>query len=376
MGSRSMGNQEGDLNDSMDDFLPLDRPRVALIGGGKIAEQHLLGLQKIGEVKLQGICDLSPALAEYTAGRFGVAKWYTDYRQMLQHGEVDVVHVLTPPATHDRIVRDCLESVCHVIVEKPAALSNQAFNELWRLAQSKGLRLIENHNYRFNAPIGRLESIARQGQIGTVEEVEVRMVLGIRGGGRYADEHLPHPSHRLPAGVVHEFISHLAYLLLNFMPVEDDDAMEVRAAWRNHGGGEFFKYDSLDALVIAGPAHGRIRFSAQQAPDCFAVTLRGSQGVANAELFHPCVTLVKERPGGQHLSPLMNAVANAGSLVGSGFGSIWSKIRNRTAYEGLQVFLAQAYQALRTGGEPPVSYRQMDRASRLIDRLLAEENRL
>ncbi|NHA15370.1 Gfo/Idh/MocA family protein [Thioalkalivibrio sp. XN279] len=371
-----MVEQEIGLGDSTGNFRPLPRPRVALIGGGKIAEQHLLGLQQAGDVRLQGICDLSPALAEYTAGRFGVAGWHTDYRAMLEQDEVDVVHVLTPPATHDRIVRDCLERGCHVIVEKPIALSNEGFNDLWDLAQSRSLRLVENHNYRFNAPIRRLEAIVAQGEIGTLEEVEVRMVLGIRGGGRYADQNLPHPSHCLPAGVVHEFISHLAYLLLNFLPVDERDAMEIAAAWRNHGGGDLFKYDALDALVLSGPAHGRIRFSAHQWPDGFSITLRGSQGVASAELFHPTVMLVKQRPGGQHLSPLMNAMANAGSLVGAGFGSIWKKIRNRTAYEGLQAFLAETYQSLRSGNELPVTYQQMDRTSRLIDRLLAEENRL
>jgi hypothetical protein len=34
------------------------------------------------------------------------------------------------------------------------------------------------------------------------------------------------------------------------------------------------------------------------------------------------------------------------------------------------------YAALRTGGEPPVTFRQMDATSRLVDALIAEENRI
>jgi predicted dehydrogenase len=349
---------------------------VALVGAGKIAEQHLLALQEVEGVRLAGVCDLSPALAEYTARSHGVEAWFTDYHAMLDACRPDVVHILTPPATHEPFVRECLGRGLHVLVEKPVALSRQAFEDLWGMAESCGLRLVENQNYRFNGPIQRLQAIIARGDLGEVEEVEVRMVLGIRGGGRYADQNLPHASHRLPAGVLHEFISHLAYLLLALMPDGGTRERKISAAWRNHGGGNLFKYDSLDAQIITGNTHGRLRFSCHQWPDSFSATVRGARGLASAELFHPSVRVVKERPGGQHLSPLMNGFAEAGTLVRSGFGSIWRKIRNRTAYEGLQAFVTGTYEALRTGSEPPVTYGDMERTSRLIDDLLAEENRL
>ncbi len=354
-----------------------DRTAVAVIGGGKISEQHLGSLRAISGVDIAGVCDLSPALARFTAERFAVPKWFTNYHEMLEQDAVDVIHVLTPPATHDRIVRDCLDSRRHVIVEKPVALSNAGFRELWAYAESRDLRLIENHNYRFNEPIRQLEQAVNAGRIGAVEEVEVRMVLNISEGGRYADENLPHPSHKLPAGIIHEFITHLAYLLLHFMPKSSvDDIESIRAAWRNHGGGDLFKYDDLDACIIRGSTHGRIRFSCRQWPDCFLVQVRGSDGVAMAELFHPTCQVITRRSVGQHLTPLVNSICGARTMLRSGFGSVWQKIRNRGAYEGLSRFLELSYNALRTGGEPPVGYRQMDATSRLVDAMLALENRI
>ncbi|KJS28607.1 MAG: hypothetical protein VR64_23800 [Desulfatitalea sp. BRH_c12] len=358
---------------------PIEKNKLSVVavGGGKISEHHLHTMKNLGFINVVGVSDLSPSLARFTAERFNVPGWFTDYRAMLEKCEADVVHVLTPPATHDRIVRDCLTSGRHVIVEKPVSLSHSGFQELWDYAAARNLRLIENHNYRFNDPVRQLEQIVDSWRIGTVAEVDVRMVLNIRGGGRYADENLPHPSHRLPAGIIHEFISHLAYLLLHFMPHDDfRDIGPVQAAWRNHGGGTLFTYDDLDALVMAGAVHGRIRFSCRQWPDCFEVVVRGSDGVARAELFHPTCQLTTRRPVGQHLTPLVNALAGARTIASSGFGSIWRKIRNRTAYEGLSRFLELTYEALRTGGEPPVSFRQMDETSRLVDALLAEENRI
>src|SRR5690606_20316135 len=111
----------------------------------------------------------------------------------------------------------------------------------------RGRRLIENHNYRFNRPWLAIERAVASGQLGDVREVEVRLCLPLRGpGGRYADANLPHPSHRLPAGVLHEFITHLCYLALRFVPEPID---HVRAVWSNHGGGPLFRYDDLDAIV-------------------------------------------------------------------------------------------------------------------------------
>lgn len=358
-------------------YKPLDDMAAAVIGGGKISEQHLSTLNTLPDVRITGICDLSPALARFTADRFDVPNWYTDYSEMLDHSKANVIHVLTPPSTHNQIVRDCLDRGHHVIVEKPIALSHSDFTELWDYATSKNLRLIENHNYRFNNPIRQLKNAITSGRIGTVEEVEVRMALGIRGGGRYADANLPHPSHRLPAGIIHEFVTHLSYLLVHFLPIDSVDEIEtVRAAWRNYGGGDLFKYDDLSATVLAGKAHGRICFSCRQWPDCFSVQVRGSDGNAMAELFHPICRVTPRRSVGQHLTPLVNAISDAQTMVRSGFGSIWQKIRNRSAYEGLSRFLELTYNALRSGHEPPVTYRHMSAAIRLVDAMLAPENRI
>ncbi len=350
---------------------------TAIIGGGKISEQHLSSLMTIKETKVSAICDLSQILASFTADRFAIPQCFTDHRKMLNESEADVVHILTPPASHDRLIRDCLTAGKHVIIEKPIALSYAGFCELAELANQLGLRLIENHNYRFNEPIVQLEKAIANGKIGQVEEVEVRIALNIRGGGRYADENLPHPSHSLPAGIIHEFITHLTYLLLHFLPDGYHSNIDsVRARWNNHGGGDLFKYDDLDVNILAGITHGRLRFSCRQFPDCFSVQIRGSDGMATADLFNPICNVTSRRAVGQHLTPLANALSEAKTLTGSGFAGIWGKIRNRGAYEGLSRFLELTYDALSTGKEPPVTYRQMDATSRLVDMLLTEENRL
>ena len=48
----------------------------------------------------------------------------------------------------------------------------------------------------------------------------------------------------------------------------------------------------------------------------------------------------------------------------------------KTPYEGLRTFLDQTYMALHDGTEPPVTFDDMDAASRLVDELLKDEDRI
>jgi predicted dehydrogenase len=287
---------------------------------------------------------------------------------MLEREKPDVVHVVTPPHTHVRIVEDCLHAGAHVLCEKPIAPTLAEYERVLGVAQSRGRQLMENHNYRFNAPIRAIRESVDRGELGEVREVEVRMVLSIRGaGGRYSDENLPHPSHRLPAGVLHEFISHLAYLALHFVPGPE----RVWAQWSNLGGGTLFRYDDLDCGYQAGMASARIRFSCHQAPDCFTVTVRGTKGLMHTDLFQPHLLKNVQRKGGAQLSPLVNQYAAGKTLLKSSFKNFRDKVMQVTPYEGLGTMLGEMYGAMAGGRALPVSVEQTRGALALIERLVA-----
>lgn len=188
--------------------------KAAVIGTGAISKEHLSFLSKCDLAHLVGVCDISLAAAQYAARQFQANTAYTDYRQMLEVAKPDVVHILTPPNSHKAIATDCLQAGAHVICEKPITLTYDEFKDLWSIAQSCDRHLIEDQNYRFNEPILAIVQLIKDGILGEVQEVEVRMALDIRSGGRYSDENLPSPMHQYPAGVIHDFLTHLCYLTL------------------------------------------------------------------------------------------------------------------------------------------------------------------
>src|SRR5437660_803492 len=161
--------------------------KVALIGAGQIARQHLACLKSLPNVELTAICDLSPAAAEAAAERYGIEARFTDHRAMLEKARPDVVHVTTPPTSHFRLAMDSFDAGAHVIVEKPATSTFEELQTLARRAQEVGRHLIEDHNYVFNRAPQEILRRIKSGQFGRVTHVEVLICLDILGPGGFAD---------------------------------------------------------------------------------------------------------------------------------------------------------------------------------------------
>ena len=346
--------------------------RAAVVGAGRIAEEHLKFLRDSARAEPAALCDLSEATARYAARKFGFAQTFTDLVQMLDEARPDVVHLLTPPHTHVPLTELCLQHDVHVIVEKPVAPSRAEFRRVWDLAHARGNVLVEDHNYRFNRQIVDIDGLLAAGVLGALREVEIRMVLNIHEGGRYADRDFPDPAHALPGGVVQDYLTHFSYLALHFLPSVD----RVAAAWSRHGDSEVFKYDDLDVVLIGGPVHARIRFTSHQAPDCITITVRGSRGFVETDFFHPYRRLVIPRKGPSQLSMIADHFVNGVALSWSAVRNFKNKLLQRNAYDGLHRFLEETYAALQEDREPPVTFKDMDDCLALVERILAEEHRI
>src|SRR5262245_1165752 len=98
-----------------------------LIGCGAIAREHLTALKEMDAVQVPAICDISPIRAEATAERFGIDKWYTDYRKLLADYRPDLVHITTPPSSHFEIAHDCLAMGLNILCEKPITVDYEQF---------------------------------------------------------------------------------------------------------------------------------------------------------------------------------------------------------------------------------------------------------
>ena len=129
--------------------------RVALVGAGNLARWvHLPNLKKIPNVQLHAVYSASSARGKNYALRFGAAYCCSDYQQILDDPEIDVVLVASRNTDHASQTLAALAAGKHVFVEKPMALTEEECRLISREAEASGKTLVVGFNRRF-APFYR-----------------------------------------------------------------------------------------------------------------------------------------------------------------------------------------------------------------------------
>ena len=94
-----------------------------MIGCGQISKRFFDQAEKLHErgwgVRFVATCARSEESARAKAEERGCARWYTDYRRLLDDPEVDGVVITTPHALHGSMATDAVNAGKHVLVEKP-----------------------------------------------------------------------------------------------------------------------------------------------------------------------------------------------------------------------------------------------------------------
>ena len=141
--------------------------KYALIGCGRISPNHIEAA-KNNNLEIVGICDiLSEAMIE-KASRFGLdnVRKYTDYRELLKMEKPELVAIATESGNHAAIALECIELGCHVIIEKPIALSIADADAIIAAGKRKGVVVCANHQNRFNKSVQYMRKALEAGRFG------------------------------------------------------------------------------------------------------------------------------------------------------------------------------------------------------------------
>lgn len=336
--------------------------RVCVIGCGAIADEHLPFLAEDDRIDLVAVCDLSPTLAAIAQERYGADRALTDVDEALELVRPDVVHILTPPRTHPQMVRRALAAGSRVICEKPLAPTSDETRELLDLAASAGRTVVETRNVLYNDEVLRLDRELAAGRLGEVREVDVSLALEL---GAFD---VPRGGLGMPAGVAHDYLPHLAYLLVHFAGTTLDPPTVV--GWvDNRSGRPDIGFDHVDALVRIGDVRCRLRISPDVLPGSLRVNIRGTEGVVEADLYRPFVRR-EGPPWTGKLSPF-GLAAEGADLIGASVRLIGNRLVQHGTYHGMPRMLDAVYGALLAGREAPVTPIQMIASAQLIDAVVA-----
>jgi len=142
--------------------------RYGLIGCGRISPNHLAAALDNG-LEIVAICDIVPSMMEDKAAKLSLpdtVKRHTDYRAMLRMENLDLVAIATESGNHASIALDCIDAGCHLIIEKPIALSLDDADEIIRRARIKGVKVSACHQNRFNKAVIKLREAIEAGRFG------------------------------------------------------------------------------------------------------------------------------------------------------------------------------------------------------------------
>jgi 1,5-anhydro-D-fructose reductase (1,5-anhydro-D-mannitol-forming) len=157
--------------------------RWGFIGASRIAERVIGSLRKLPGQALVGVVSRSAERARQFAAEQGLAQAETDLGRFLRDGRFDAVYISSTNEQHCAQTLAALAAGCHVMCEKPLAMSVADANRMVAEATARNLVLATNHHLRGSDCHRQMRELIASGAIGRVHGVQVSHAV-------YLPEHL------------------------------------------------------------------------------------------------------------------------------------------------------------------------------------------
>ncbi|MCC7343157.1 MAG: Gfo/Idh/MocA family oxidoreductase [Bryobacterales bacterium] len=352
--------------------------KVAIVGCGKIADDHASQIERIRDCRIVAVCDREPLMARQLCERFAVERYFSDVAEMLRLAAPDVVHVTSPPESHFEIAKLCLENNCHVYVEKPFTLYAAEARRLIAIAEERGLKITAGHDAQFSHVSRRMREAVQGGFLGGPPvHIESYYCYSL-GGDPYADALLGDKGHwvrRLPGKLLQNIISHgiarIAEFLVTESPVviahgfpspylqsagETELIDELRVIiCEEKRTTAFFTFSSqmrpaLHQLRLYGPKNGLILDQDSET----LVKLRGAKRLSYLQKFAPPIDFVRQY--------MNNFAGNAKRFLRNDFHM----------KAGMKYLIEAFYGSIAQGAPPPIPYREIVLTATIMDAIIAQ----
>jgi predicted dehydrogenase len=333
--------------------------RVAVIGAGYVASHHLAALAELDFVEIIAICDTNADAAQALAKRYGGQALKDAGALAALHP--DIVHVLTPPASHARLAMLALEMGAHVLVEKPMADSVAECEAMIAKSRECGRLLGVNHSDLLEA--------ARNGRIGEVVSVDV-----IRNS-----EYPPYAGGPLPASVTQgsypfrDLGVHGLYTLEAFLGPIAPPQVTYQASGRDPN----LHFDEWQALVRGVHGIGRLLLSWNARPMENRLVVRGTHGVIEVDRFLQTCRIRRALPGPKFVGIVIGAMLDAATTLAR---VPWNVVRFATGRlkpsPGIRSGAAAFAQAVQRGAPAPFGGEDALRIAQLLEPPCVEPDRL
>ena len=258
--------------------------KFGIIGCGRIAQRHAEHIQRFG--KLVAICDILSEKTSPIAEKYG-ATAYEKVEEMLQKEKIDLVSICSPNGLHAQHTIAALRAGCHVLCEKPMAISVHDCGEMIKEAEKANRRLFIVKQNRFNPPVAALKQVIEDGRMGKLLSVQLNCFWN-RNEAYYANSWKG--TRQMDGGTLFTQFSHFIDLLYWLV----GDVKEVSAFVSNSHHQDIIEFEDQGVAVLEfyNGAQGTIHYTVNSYGKNMegSITLFGEKGTVKV--------------GGQYLNEL------------------------------------------------------------------------
>jgi predicted dehydrogenase len=351
--------------------------RVAIVGCGKIADQHAEQIAVIPGCKIVAVCDREELMARQLRERLNVESHFTDVQELLAEARPDAVHITTPPQSHYPLGKLCLEAGCHVYIEKPFTVNLAEAEDLVALAERKNLKLTVGHNAQFSHAAIRMRRLIEAGYLGGSPvhlESYYCYNLGDAGYAKALFGDSQHWVRGLPGGLLQNVISHGISKIAEFV---ECDAPEVVAYGFTssllRSIGETDIIDELRVIIRGGDTTAYFTFSSQMRPGLHQLRLYGPKNGLMVDDDHQTVIQLKGSPHKSYLEQFAPPWGFARQYLANSIGNMlkFMKADFQMGY-GMKVLIRSFYRSITEGTQVPIPYKEILRTARIMDDIFAQ----
>jgi len=146
-------------------MLHLKKLGFGIIGAGAICPLHISAIEQCEGARLAAIADISEERACGIGEAKGIA-WHTDYHQLLNDPDVDVVCILTPSGLRARVCIDAARAGKHIIAEKPLEVTLEKVDSIIEACDKAQVNLAVIFQVRFLPGVIAVHKAVSEGRLG------------------------------------------------------------------------------------------------------------------------------------------------------------------------------------------------------------------
>ncbi|MEM2314588.1 MAG: Gfo/Idh/MocA family oxidoreductase, partial [Candidatus Bathyarchaeia archaeon] len=148
------------------------------LGVAGLVHDHVWGLlnqfKNTEKVDVVAAADLNPPLLERVKDLYGVNKTYTDFSEMLEKNNLDLILLCMENSRHADVVEAAAEKGVHVIMEKPMSANLEQAERIVKAAEKHRIKVMVNYPTTWSPAIQQAYKMVKEGRIGEIFHIRFR----------------------------------------------------------------------------------------------------------------------------------------------------------------------------------------------------------